>query len=65
LAYTKISSIPDGMIHYFLDLVSLDLTGNEFKEVPREIRNSHGLKILLLDGNKFEKFDEESFAVST
>jgi len=63
LAYTGISDIPAGMIHSLIDLVSLDLTGNQFTTIPPELKNAHNLTVLILDDNRFESFDADSFTV--
>jgi len=58
---TKLSKIPDAMLHELSNLKSLDLSDNQFTTVPKELSNTHGLITLSLDGNKFEYFDQDSF----
>jgi hypothetical protein len=61
LGYCQLKTIPEGMIHDLQFLESIDLTGNEFTEVPSEIRNSHNLSVLILDDNNIEFLNYESF----
>ena len=63
MANAELKSIPEGLFHDLMHLEYLDLSGNQFDVVPPEILNSHDLKVLILDGNKFESLNEDSFFV--
>ncbi|ODM91751.1 Leucine-rich repeats and immunoglobulin-like domains protein 2 [Orchesella cincta] len=61
LANCGIKEMHDGMLHSLNMLSSLDLSGNLFVDVPRELQYTHVLQVLKLDKNKFEVLSEESF----
>ncbi|KAK9876132.1 hypothetical protein WA026_011249 [Henosepilachna vigintioctopunctata] len=55
LSFTQISTLPSSFLHTPRNIEILNLSGNNFTEVPQELKEAHSLKTLLFNGNPMEK----------
>ncbi|KAJ8929458.1 hypothetical protein NQ314_017838 [Rhamnusium bicolor] len=60
LQYTKISTLPDNMLHTPKYLEILDLSGNPIKEIPATLKQAHSLKSLYLNNTDFVNLTAEN-----